>query len=102
MKSYLISDNVDTLVGLKISGINGVVVHSREEVLKVIDDLLKNKEIGIIIITEKIGLLIPDKLKEVKLSKFLPLIIEIPDRHGSIKEEDSILTYIKEAIGLKI
>lgn len=102
MKSYLISDNVDTLVGLKISGINGVVVHSREEVLKVIDDLLKNKEIGIIIITEKIGLLIPDKLKEVKLSKFLPLIIEIPDRHGSIKEENSILTYIKEAIGLKI
>ncbi|KAJ49322.1 V/A-type H+-transporting ATPase subunit F [Clostridium tetanomorphum] len=102
MKTYLISDNIDTLVGLKIAGIQGKVVHTREEVLIILDQLLKDKNIGIIVLTERIALLIEDRVKEIKLSKYLPLIIEIPDRHGSIKEGDWILGYIKDAIGLKI
>ena len=32
MKFYLISDNVDTLMGMHLAGIDGVVVHEEEEV----------------------------------------------------------------------
>ncbi|WP_125152800.1 V-type ATP synthase subunit F [Clostridium rectalis] len=102
MKAYLISDNIDTLVGLRVSGINGIVVHSKEEVLKNLDIILKDKDIGTIILTEKIGALIKDEIREIKLSKYFPLVVEIPDRHGSIKKDDSILRYVREAIGLKI
>ena len=28
---YLISDNVDTLTGLRLAGVDGVVVHERNE-----------------------------------------------------------------------
>lgn len=31
MKMYLISDNVDTLTGLRLAGVDGVVVHERNE-----------------------------------------------------------------------
>ena len=31
MKMYLISDNVDTQTGMRLAGIEGVVVHEREE-----------------------------------------------------------------------
>lgn len=102
MKSYLISDNVDTFVGMKMVGMEGVVLHEKEEIADKIKQLEKDKEIGIIIITEKIALLIPDEVNRIKLSKERPLIVEIPDRHGWSKGSDSILRYVKEAIGLKL
>lgn len=102
MKAYFISDNVDTFVGLQVSGIEGTVVHEKEEVLNVLKSLEDKKDIGIIILTEKIAALIPQKVTEMKLSKIGPLIVEIPDRHGSTKGENSIIRYVKESIGLKI
>ena len=30
MKMYLISDNVDTLTGMRLAGVEGVVVHGRK------------------------------------------------------------------------
>ena len=102
MKSYLISDNMDTFVGMKMAGIESIILHEREEIIKKIEELRKDEEIGIIIVTEKIALLIPDEVSKIKLSKERPLLIEIPDRHGSSKGKDSILKYVKESIGLKI
>ncbi len=102
MKSFLISDNIDTFVGMKMAGIEGVVLHEKEEVVKTIEQIRRQDEIGIIIITEKIALLIPELVNEIKLSKDKPLLVEIPDRHGSIKGKDSIVRYVKESIGLKI
>lgn len=102
MKSYLISDNVDTLVGLEIAGIKGIVLHDRNKVIEKLDELLKNKDIGIIIVTEKIEILVTEKIDKLKLEKNIPLIVAIPDRHGSNKEENSIMKYVKESIGLKV
>ena len=36
MKMYLISDNVDTLTGMRFAGVDGVVVHERDELKEVI------------------------------------------------------------------
>lgn len=102
MRSYLISDNMDTFVGMKMAGIESIVLHEREEIIEKIEELKKDQGIGIIIITEKIGLLIPNVVNEIKLSKERPLLVEIPDRHGSSKGNDSIVRYVNEAIGLKI
>lgn len=102
MKAFLISDNVDTFVGMKVAGIKGIVVHSKEEILFKIEELKEDKEIGIIILTEKISRLVYEEVRELKLKKQGPLIIEIPDRHGTIKGDNSILKYVKESIGLKL
>ena len=32
MKMYLISDNIDTLTGMRLAGVEGVVVHEMQEV----------------------------------------------------------------------
>jgi Archaeal/vacuolar-type H+-ATPase subunit F len=102
MKTFLISDNVDTMVGLKIAGIDGIVLHSKEEIEYVIDRLISERETGIIILTEKVASIVPQKIDDVRLNRQLPLIVEIPDRHGSSKDKDSLLGYIKQSIGLKI
>ena len=41
MRSYLISDNVDTFVGMKMAGIECIVLHEKEEIVKKIDILAK-------------------------------------------------------------
>ena len=42
MKMYLISDNVDTYTGMRLAGVDGVVVHEREELRKALEDVLKS------------------------------------------------------------
>ena len=80
MKMYLISDNVDTLTGMRLAGVDGVVVHEREELRKELETAMDDKNVGIILLTEKFGREFPDLLNEIKLERTFPLLIEIPDR----------------------
>lgn len=99
---YLISDNVDTQTGMRLAGIEGVVVHERDELHRALDHALADKEVGIILLTEKFGREFPDLVDSVRLSHKLPLLIEIPDRHGTGRKADFITSYINESIGLKL
>ena len=102
MRMYLISDNVDTLTGMRLAGIPGVVIHSREHLKEQLNISVADKEIGIILITEKLGKEFPDIINEVKLHRRLPLIVEIPDRHGTGRSKEFISEYVSQAIGLKL
>ena len=101
MKMYLISDNIDTWTGMRLAGVDGAVVHERDE-LKREDKVLADKSIGIILLTEKFGREFPEIIDNVKLERKLPLIVEIPDRHGTGRKPDFITSYVNEAIGLKL
>ncbi len=102
MKIFLISDNVDTQTGMRLAGVEGVVVHERDELRQALETTLADKDIGIILLTEKFGREFPDIIDDVKLNHRLPLIIEIPDRHGTGRKADFITSYVNEAIGLKL
>ena len=102
MKMYLISDNVDTLTGMRLAGVEGAVVHEREALKNELDKVLADKSIGIILLTEKFGREFPDLIDEIKLGRTMPLLIEIPDRHGTGRKKDFITSYVNEAIGLKL
>lgn len=102
MRMFLISDNVDTLTGMRLAGVDGVVVHEKSEIKQALNDVLQQKDIGIILLTEKLGLEIPEIIDDIKLNRTFPLLLEIPDRHGSGRRPDFITAYINEAIGIKI
>lgn len=102
MKFYLISDNIDTAVGMRLAGIEGCVVHEQEQVESRLREAMNDREIGIILMTERLVSLCPEIIYELKLSHTRPLIVEIPDRHGSGRAKDSITRYVREAIGVKI
>ena len=46
MKMYLISDNVDTLTGMRLAGVDGIVVHERDELKEAIEKAMSDPEIG--------------------------------------------------------
>ena len=102
MKMFLISDNIDTQTGMRLAGVDGVVVHEREELRQALEKALTDKEIGILLLTEKFGREFPEIVDDVKLNHRVPLIVEIPDRHGTGRKPDFITSYVNEAIGLKL
>ena len=102
MKIYLLSDNRDTLVGMRLAGIKGKIVLDKKEAENALDDLVKSKDTGIVIITEKLAEKMRDKISFIKQRMASPLIVEIPDRHGSIKDPDYIAGYVRDSIGIKI
>ena len=102
MKMYLISDNVDTYTGMRLAGVEGVVVHERSELKESLEYAVSDKEIGIILLTEKFGREFPEIIDEGRRHHKTPLIIEIPDRHGTGRKPDFITSYVNEAIGLKL
>ena len=102
MKMYMISDNIDTWNGMRLAGIEGAVVHEKQELQQELDKVLADKEIGIVLLTEKFGKEFPDLVNDVKLNYRLPLFVEIPDRHGTGRKPDFITSYVNEAIGLKL
>ena len=67
MKMYLISDNIDTLTGMRLAGVEGVVVHEMQEVKEALDKVLADKEIGIVLLTEKFGRDFPDLINRPPL-----------------------------------
>lgn len=102
MKFYLLSDNIDTQMGLRLAGIEGVVVHERHEVLEELEKAMHMKDVAIILMTTKLIATCPDVISELKLTQKQPLIVEIPDRHGSAKIGETIDRYVSEAIGVKL
>lgn len=102
MKMYLISDNVDTYTGMRLAGIEGVVVHEEAELREELEKVLADKEIGIVLLTEKFGRDYPGLIGDLKLNRRIPLFVEIPDRHGTGRSKNFITDYVNQAIGLKL
>ena len=100
MRFYVISDNVDTQVGMRLAGIEGIVVHEADEVHKALSDAMEQDDIAVILMTEHLVRL--GRVDDLKLNRSRPLIVEIPDRHGNGRAKDSITRYVREAIGIRI
>ena len=102
MKMYLISDNIDTCTGMRLAGIEGAVVHEKEELKAELNRAMVDKDIAVVVLTEKFGQEFPEVIAEARQGRSLPLLIEIPDRHGTTRGENFITSYVNEAIGVKL
>ena len=98
----MICDNTDTSVGMKLAGVESVIVHGKEEFTEAFNRALADETIGILLINEKLCTLDSELVNNVKLNCSKPLIVEIPDRHGTGRRENSITSYVKNAIGINV
>jgi len=102
MRYFVISDNHDTLTGMRLAGIEGVVAHEAAEVEAALKAAAETEDIAIVLITERLVPLCPELIYGLKMSARRPLIVEIPDRHAEGRSAGSIMKYVREAIGVKI
>ena len=87
---------------MRIAGIPGILAHGREETLKAAREALEQDDLGILVLTEKAAAEIPDVVRELRESGELPILVEIPDRHGTKRSPDFLTRYVQEAIGVKV
>ena len=83
-----------------LSGIEGVVVNSSEEALKMINELIKEDDVGLIIVSDDVAEPIRVQLSYIKARKPVPLIYEIP-APGSKKEvKIEYRSMLREMLGI--
>jgi len=103
MKISLIGDK-DTVVGFQLAGVKDArIVDGPEEAKTALRSLAKEEDSGLIIMTEKLADKVRDDITEVTEGKVMPIIVEIPDKGGSIeKKVDPIKELVKRAVGVEI
>ncbi len=101
MKYFVIGDE-DTVLGFGLVGVNGFTAASTIEAEQSFKQALKDDDIGIIIITEKVAELIRPLVDAYLFTSSFPLIVEIQDRTGKMQGKPDIRQLVNEAIGIKL
>jgi V/A-type H+-transporting ATPase subunit F len=102
-KNIAVMADPDTVTGFMLGGIKeGYPVKNMEEAEETLDKLM-NSDFSIIIITEQIGEELRTTIDKLTKEKILPMIIEIPDKSGSIeRESEPLRELIKRVIGVEM
>ena len=101
MKYAIIGDE-DTVLGFGIVGVQGKVAMNSEEAEVAFQEMLEDKETGIIIITEPVADMIRPIVNKYLFTESFPLVVEIPDRGGRNPNRPGIKEMVNEVIGMKI
>ena len=102
MRAFIVSDNHDSLAGLRMAGIGGVLVSGAEDARSALGAAVDMRDLGILLVTEKVVAWIPEDVRRLRESGELPLVVEIPDRHGTSRGQDFLTRYVRDAIGVKM
>jgi V/A-type H+/Na+-transporting ATPase subunit F len=104
MKSNIaVMADEDIVAGFMLGGIKeGYTVDNIDDAGDILKDLVK-KDFSVIITTEKIGERFRDTINKLTNERALPMIIEIPDKTGSIeRDSDPMSELIKRVIGVEM
>ncbi len=77
MKILGISDNRDTAVGLKLGGIDTVIMKNNKEIIEKIHQITENKQVGILVITNKIYEMAKKEFDNIIFNSKFPLVVRI-------------------------
>ena len=101
MKYFIIGDE-DAVLGFGLVGVEGRTVRSPQEAQEAFAGALEDKEVGIVLITERIADLIRPQVDRYVFTRSFPLIVEIPDRQGPLAGKPGIREMVNKAIGIKL
>lgn len=103
MKISVIGDH-STVTGFRLAGVNeGFEVEDSKEALQIIKETVKDKDSGLVIITEKLYGEIVEEVQRLTEKRVSPMIVAIPDSKGFFEERiDPIRDLVRKAVGIEI
>lgn len=102
MRIFAICDSFDAEVGLRMSGMETVKVKSREEFINAFEGAISDKEIGLLVLTEKAMEYDSERVFEARHARKWPIMVTVP---GGISRQPAgrqLLEYVSEAVGVKL
>lgn len=100
MRYFCIGDE-DTVLGFRLAGVKGRLARDSGETQAAFRSATAMPGIGIVIITERLAGLIREELDAFQAAAELPLILEVPDRHGPVPDRKSMEQIVWQAVGMK-
>ena len=101
MKIAVFGDN-DTAIGFRLAGVHDVFITDGNE-KETWNRICERDDIGILFITEKTAEALGKYLKDYRISHDTPIIVEIPDKKGRMKDHvDYISHLVKKAVGVEV
>ncbi len=101
MKYSIIGDD-DTVLGFEMVGVSGRTVRNPDEAHRAFREVLADKEIAIVIMTERVADMIRPLVDKYLFTESFPLIVEIPDRKGREPNRPGIRELVNAAIGIRL
>ena len=101
MRYFIIGDE-DAVLGFGLVGVHGLAASTPEEAQRAFDLALQDREVGILIITERAAELIRPQVDRYVFTQSFPLIVEVPDRLGPVAGRAGIREMVNQAIGIKL
>jgi len=92
----------DAVLGFGLVGVEGRTVRSSQEAQEAFSSALEDKEVGIVLVTERVAALIRPQVDQYVFTRSFPLIVEIPDRQGPLEGKPGIREMVNKAIGIKL
>lgn len=91
----------NTVLGLKLVGVGGRVVDSLAQAQAALDDLLADRDLVILLITEDWAAQMRARIDRLKLTKVEPVVLEIPASEAG-PPVASLRELVQEVIGIKL
>jgi len=98
----LVIGNQEAVLGFSLTGVQGQVVSTVEEITEALDTALSSTDIGIVLVTQDVSKLIQPRMDQLQLRSTIPLVVEIPGPEGVSPDQPSLSDVVLRAIGVKI
>jgi V/A-type H+/Na+-transporting ATPase subunit F len=101
MKYAIIGDE-ETVLSFGMVGVSGKVATSPDEAETAFQEILEDKNVGIIIVTENVADMMRATVDKYLFTVSFPLIVEVPDRKGAKPGRPGFKEMVNAAIGIKL
>jgi V/A-type H+-transporting ATPase subunit F len=98
----MVIGNQEAVLGFSLVGVEGKVATSVVEVNQLLDEAFSDRQVGIVLITSEVAVLIESRMNELRLHSTVPLVVEIPAPEKVQPEQSSLSEIVFRAIGVRI
>ena len=74
-----ISKSNDIAIGLRLAGVESFYIRNDEQIIAKVKEIAKNKDVGILNVTEDVYEVAKKELTEISETQKLPLVVTIPN-----------------------
>ncbi|MBI5093447.1 MAG: V-type ATP synthase subunit F [Candidatus Hydrogenedentes bacterium] len=101
MKFFVIGD-WQAVLGFRLAGVEGVVVTSEAEAATALREAVARKDVGLILVTEKVANSIRDEFDARLYGHGFPLVLDIPDASGPVSGRLTVEDAVRRAVGMNL
>jgi V/A-type H+-transporting ATPase subunit F len=98
----LVIGHPEAVLGFSMAGVHGQEASNAEEINRALDEALKARDIGIVLVTQDVAAMIQPRMDDLKLHSTIPLVVEIPSPAGAPAGQPSLGEVVLRAIGIKL